>query len=110
MTANISRWSRMEAWVPGGHADLTFAFPLVPLSEILRPRREKVVPGDFASHNPITIHFDGSVDRRVREQPFKGSMFAARAGDLLYSKIDLRNGALALLPSTLEPAVVTSEY
>ena len=37
-------------------------------------------------------------------------MSAVQTGDLVFSKIDVRNGAIGLLPAALAPAVVTSEY
>jgi type I restriction enzyme S subunit len=59
---------------------------------------------------PITIHFDGSVVPRERDMPFKGAMFAAYPGDLVFSKIDVRNGAIGLIPDSMPKAVVTGEY
>lgn len=37
-------------------------------------------------------------------------MFAAYPGDLVFSKIDARNGAVGLIPESITKAVVTSEY
>jgi type I restriction enzyme S subunit len=37
-------------------------------------------------------------------------MFAAYPGDLVFSKIDVRNGAIGLVPDNLPKVVVTSEY
>ncbi len=37
-------------------------------------------------------------------------MFAAYPDDLVFSKIDARNGAVGLIPDTIAKAVVTSEY
>jgi type I restriction enzyme S subunit len=37
-------------------------------------------------------------------------MFAAYPGDLVFSKIDARNGAVGLIPDSIPKAVVTSEY
>jgi type I restriction enzyme S subunit len=37
-------------------------------------------------------------------------MFAAYPGDLVFSKIDIRNGAIGLVPDNLPKVVVTSEY
>ena len=37
-------------------------------------------------------------------------MFAAYPGDLVFSKIDARNGAVGLIPESIPKAVVTSEY
>lgn len=37
-------------------------------------------------------------------------MFAAYPGDVVFSKIDARNGAIGIVPSTIGKAVVTSEF
>lgn len=37
-------------------------------------------------------------------------MFAAYPGDIVFSKIDARNGAIGVLPSEISQAVVTSEF
>jgi type I restriction enzyme S subunit len=37
-------------------------------------------------------------------------MFAARPGDVVFSKIDARNGAIGVLPPTIPDAVVTPEF
>lgn len=58
----------------------------------------------------ITIKFSGDVVPRDRVDAFKGAMFAAYPGDLVFSKIDARNGAVGLIPGDITKAVVTSEY
>src|SRR5574337_766165 len=52
----------------------------------------------------------GEVLPRDRADAFKGAMFAAYPGDLASSKIDVRNGAVGLIPDSIAKAVVTSEY
>jgi type I restriction enzyme, S subunit len=110
MIARISSWKELERWIPGSGASWEAAFPLVPIGDVMRPRRKIVLRGQFGDYLPITIHFDGSIEVRDRRQPFKSSMFAALPGDLVYSKIDVRNGAIGLLPPEIKQAVVTSEY
>ncbi len=110
MIAGIRNWRDLERWVPGGPAASDVAFSQVLLGELLHPRREVVARDGFAGCVPITIHFDGSIDPRDRTDPFKGAMFAAYPGDVVYSKIDVRNGALAIIPPKFSKAVVTSEY
>lgn len=78
---------------------------------MLVERRESVVVnGGLGPWQAITIKFSGDVLPRDRAEAFKGAMFAAYPGDLLFSKIDARNGAIGLIPETIEKAVVTSEY
>ena len=83
----------------------------MPLRDLLSERRESVVVnGGLGDWQAITIKFSGAVLPRDRADAFKGAMFAAYPGDLLFSKIDARNGAIGLIPETIEKAVVTSEY
>src|SRR5437868_5741105 len=110
MIGRIRYWRDLERWVPGGPAAMDDAFPLVPIGDLLRPRREAVPGSQFSDCQPITIHFDGSIDQRERTAPFKSSMFAAYTGDVVFSKIDVRNGAIAIVPPQFNKVVVTSEY
>ncbi len=111
MICQISRWKDLDRWIPGGDASLDVMHPLAPIEDLVTPRTERVqVKRELADWQPITIHFDGSVVPRDRKTPFKGSMFAAYPGDLVFSKIDARNGAIGLVPEALPKVVVTSEY
>ena len=74
-------------------------------------RREVVVVTDsFGDWTPITVHLTGEISARNRTTPYKGGMFAAYSGDIVFSKIDARNGAIGVLPSEISKAVVTSEF
>lgn len=78
---------------------------------MLTERREPVqVDGALGDWQAITIKFSGEVLPRERTEAFKGAMFAAYPGDLVFSKIDARNGAIGLIPDSITKAVVTSEY
>jgi type I restriction enzyme S subunit len=110
MIGRVTRWKELERWIPGGGTSWEAAFPLVPIGNVMRVRRKVVSRQQFADYQPISIHFDGSIDLRDRTHPFKSSMFVALPGDLVYSKIDVRNGAIGLLPPEIKQAVVTSEY
>ncbi|MFY4695951.1 restriction endonuclease subunit S [Burkholderia glumae] len=84
---------------------------MLPLGEVLVARREPVqVDGALGDWQAITIKFSGDVLPRDRADAFKGAMFAAYPGDLVFSKIDARNGAVGLIPDSISKAIVTSEY
>ncbi|MCR1770928.1 hypothetical protein EXE55_12055 [Burkholderia glumae] len=84
---------------------------MLPLAEVLVARREPVqVDGALGDWQAITIKFSGDVLPRDRADAFKGAMFAAYPGDLVFSKIDARNGAVGLIPDSISKAIVTSEY
>jgi len=83
----------------------------VPLRELLTERKEPVrVTGCLGDWQPITIKFSGDVLPRDRAAAFKGAMFAAYPGDVVFSKIDARNGAVGLIPATMPKVVLTPEY
>ena len=74
-------------------------------------RREVVsVTGTFGDWTPITVHLNGEISARDRTAPFKGTMFAAYPGDIVFSKIDARSGAIGMLPPEISKAVMTPEF
>ncbi len=108
----IRRWREIERWIENGASvGRTSHYPMLPLREVLTERREAVqVNGALGDWQAITIKFSGVVLPRERADAFKGAMFAAYPGDLAFSKIDARNGAVGLIPDSILKAVVTSEY
>jgi type I restriction enzyme, S subunit len=111
MNCQVQRWKDLERWIPGSDKDWECVHNLVRLDDRLTPRVEHlIVEQALGEWTAITIHFDGSVVPRERNIPFKGSMFAAYPGDLVFSKIDARNGAIGLVPDNMRKVVVTSEY
>jgi type I restriction enzyme S subunit len=108
----IRRWREVERWIENGTSETRASkFPVLPLRDVLDERREAVqVDGGLGDWQAITIKFSGEVLPRKRTEAFKGAMFAAYPGDLVFSKIDARNGAIGLIPEDIRKAVVTSEY
>lgn len=41
---------------------------------------------------------------------FKGKLYFAHSGDVVYSKIDVRNGAIGIVPAEIPSVAVSSEY
>lgn len=77
----------------------------------MKPRHERVVVnGTFGDWTPITVHLDGEISVRDRSAPYKGAMFAVYAGDIVFSKIDARSGAIGMLPASIPKGVVTPEF
>ena len=85
-----------------------------PLSRILERRSETAL--DTLSPKTmvtlLTIRFDGSIEPRVPVQikDIKGKLFRVHSGDVVFSKIDVRNGAIGLAPEDIENMCVTSEF
>src|SRR4051812_45788118 len=44
-----------------------------------------------------SISFDGVISPRSESRSAKGKLFVARPGDLVFSRIDIRNGAVGVL-------------
>jgi type I restriction enzyme M protein len=111
--SNIRYWKEIERWTATQTNDCIrkSAYPMLPLREVLSERCESVnINGNLEDWQAITIKFSGEVIPRERESSFKGAMFAAYPGDLVFSKIDARNGAVGLIPASIPKVVVTSEY
>ena len=85
-----------------------------PLSRILERRSEAAL--DTLSPETrvtlLTIRFAGSIEPRVPVQikDIKGKLFRVHSGDVVFSKIDVRNGAIGLAPDDIESMCVTSEF
>jgi len=70
--------------------------------------RKRDVPLDLVL---ISLHFNGEMEpREVETSIFKGKLFFAEAGDVVYSKIDVRNGAIGVVPQSMPRVAVSSEY
>ena len=83
------------------------------LSIALRRRKE---PVDRKKHSLeslqlATLRFDGSIEPRViRKNEFKGTLHFANSGNVVYSKIDVRNGAIGIVPDNMPQIAVSAEY
>ena len=85
----------------------------VPLAEVLRPAREAIALDPEADYRQITVRMEhrGVTLRGVVKGSAIGSaQFIAREGDFIISKIDARNGAMGLVPASLDGAVVTNDF
>lgn len=108
----IRQWRALEPWIGSDDAVHRHSHhTLTALRDVMTPRREAVtVSGSFGDWSPITVHLDGEISVRDRSAPYKGAMFAVYPGDIVFSKIDARSGAIGMLPSSIAKAVVTPEF
>jgi type I restriction enzyme S subunit len=109
-TYRVLRWKSLARWTTEptvGDAQKGF----VPLSSIL-VEKKRLGPADLRRDqaSPISVHFDGSITPRARVELYKGRMFLAEPGDIVFSKIDVRNGAIGVVPASIGRAVVTPEF
>ncbi len=85
-----------------------------PIGSVLKIRKEKVnrATTRFTDLQPITIHFDGSIDKRNVDESREYTMdlFHAYPGDIVVAKIDLKNGAVTVIPSDWSNVAVTGHF
>ncbi len=85
-----------------------------PLRRILTRRNEPALRTltPQSSVHLLTIRFDGSIEPRepVCIKDVKGKLFRAYPGDVVFSKIDVRNGAIGIAPDSIENMCATSEF
>lgn len=111
-------WFRdVRRWDPSSFQDISWHWPkevMEPIGEALKIRKEKVDRKQVAFQDlqPITIHFDGSIDRRAVDdnREYTMDLFYARPGDIVVAKIDLKNGAVGIVPEGWENVVVTNHF
>ncbi|SRR5882724_1588444 len=111
------RFRELERWDPISFERISWHWSkelMVELGSILKLRKEKVnrSRSAFSELQPITIHFDGSLDHRKVDgnREYKMDLFYAHPGDIVVAKIDLKNGAVAIVPMEWKNIVVTSHF
>jgi len=123
LTADVTQaifrvpWSSLDRWDPSSFRPILWDCDpklLRPLGSLFTKRLEPVdrTTYDFDSLMPITIHFDGSIDPRDTSDSndYTMDLFFARAGDVVVSKIDLKNGVVGIVSDTLTNVVVTNHF
>lgn len=107
----------LQTWSVAAQFAVNWNWPdevIKPLASILKRRNEAALetltPESMVTL--LTIRFDGSIEPRepVRIKDVKGRLFRVYPGDLVFSKIDVRNGAIGLAPDDIDYMCVTSEF
>jgi type I restriction enzyme S subunit len=85
-----------------------------PLSAALTRRRDEVDKREhaFETLQLATIRFDGTIEPRELhgKQEFKGALFFAHPGNVVYSKIDVRHGAIGIVSDEMPRLAVSNEF
>lgn len=87
---------------------------MVKLGEILTPETttEKFNHPENETFMTVKLHGRGAVERIIgigkTPKPFTG--FRVKSGQFIYSRIDARNGAFAIIPPELDGAVVSKDF
>ena len=110
-------WEDVDRWSVGSLRRASWHWPssaIKKLANALERRNDRVDKGtfDLQPEHFVSLRFTGEVEQRELhgKEDFKGALFFARAGDILYSKIDVRNGAIGIIPDAIPVATVTSEF
>ncbi len=88
-------------------------WPKVTLGEVLRRSEETIQPQAEAEYREITVRLRGNgvvARRRVLGASLSGRRFVARTGQFIAWRIDARNGAMGLVPESLDGALVTKDF
>lgn len=103
----------LDRWNPGSFVKTGWHWP----EEYIKPlhaaliAKHAVITNNQQMPSMITIRFDGEMEERSKNaNEIKGKLFLAHAGDVVYSKIDVRNGAIGIVPDMLSAVAVTSEF
>lgn len=87
---------------------------LVPLVDVLTRSNGTVTLDPVQDYRQVTVrmHHNGATLRGIvaGAQIGSGRQFVARTGQLILSRIDARNGAIAIVPPELDGAIVTSDF
>lgn len=106
-------WSELSLWSPKTFVRNAWRWPadqIKPLAQALKARRLAANSAD-AGLKLLSLRFDGSMDERpAAPGSLKGKLFVAQSGDVVFSKIDLRNGAIGIVPPAFEKAAFTAEF
>lgn len=110
-------FKELNRWDPPSFHQIRWHWPeqvMAPIGSVLRIRKERVdrTTTKFSDLQPITIHFDGSVDKRVidTDREYTMDLWYARPGDIVVAKIDLKNGAVGIVPDGWDNVVVTGHF
>lgn len=84
-----------------------------PLAAALERKLESIDKSntDFRDIVLVSLHFDGEIEpREASAEGFIGRLFVAEQGDVIYSKIDVRHGAIGVVPDNYSHVAVSSEF
>jgi type I restriction enzyme S subunit len=100
----LIRWDVKSFLLPTWSWDESELFPL---GSVLK--RKQIEYKAAESPSLLSLHFDGEFSKR-NVTSLKGKIFAATPGDLVYSKIDVRNGAIGIVHDDFTNAAFTTEF
>jgi restriction endonuclease S subunit len=107
---NFVLWN-IGAYLQSDSSSFNFAFS--PMSFFVSKKKESasIEPGHSYNQLKVKLYGKGIVLRKKElGKNIKSKQFYAQRGDLVFSKIDARNGAFGIVPEHLDGAVVTNDF
>lgn len=89
-------------------------FPRVPLARLLRRVKDEIQLEDDVTYKQVTIRlWNKGVVLRGGQQGSEiktKRQYCVRGGQLVLSRIDVRNGAIGLVPPELDGAIISNDF
>ena len=115
-SAFYSNFSECNRWDPISFCQMDWKWSdkeMQYIGDVLDKRQEPINKDiNFSDLQPVTIHFDGSMDKRslTPGRTYSMQMSKAEPGDIVVSKIDLKNGAVGIVPNDWTNVAVTGHF
>lgn len=109
-------FSDFRRWSVKSFFAIRWSWPLSDIKPLSLGLERKIVPLDQPGRSQpglllLSLHFDGQMEPRESAiASFKGKLFLCETNDVVYSKIDVRNGAIGMVPPEMPHAAVSSEF
>ena len=106
----------LRRWSVNSFSTIHWKWPSDSIKPLAATLDRKPLTLDKANTDPrdiilVSLHFDGEMEpRNASADSFKGRLFIAEPGDVVYSKIDVRHGAIGIVPDSLPRIAVSSEF
>lgn len=106
----------MKRWSVNSFFQTQWQWPendIAPLGKALVRRIEVIDRSEMEMSDVqlVTLRFDGSMEARKKQsEDFKGSLYFAHPNDVIYSRIDVRNGAIGVVPENFPNVAVSNEF
>lgn len=111
------RFRDLERWSVNSFSTIDWHWPAGLIRPLCDALSRKYIEVEKETINPqslklATLHFNGEMEPRQQRgnKPIKGRLWWADPGDVIYSKIDVRHGAIGIVPDQLGRICVTSEF
>lgn len=113
---SVIHFANLEKWSVDNYDTDHFmsSFKMQKLSNIMKRVKDVIIVDDATEYKRITVKLYGNGvferDRVYGKEIGTKRQFRAKAGQLIISRIDARNGAFGVVPPVLDGAIVTNDF